>query len=185
MTLTPQASNLLSDRNLQIGNICFQWAHLEYLLALAIWSILRIDDETGKILTGGTDIKARCAIALNLAKHLEAPEAAVNALAQAQKSIDKLNDKRNRAVHGHRLFDPARPDTEYFEVHRGSSRGVKVPQTNADLAQLGKDIATTHKALLSALLANGVYDTSPQRPDKIIARKTSNTHSEIDSQPAS
>ncbi len=166
--------NLLNDRNVQIGNICWQWAHLEYLIALAAWSLLRIDNDTGRLITGGMNILPRVNLALNLARHLKAPQQAQKALKETRKALQKgLDERRNRVVHGHRFLDRADPQAEFVEMHRGKNAGVKVRQTNKDLAQLGRDIADTARALHQAMLESGVYSDIPgQRPARVKAARS-------------
>lgn len=174
MPLSPVEDRLLSDRNLQIGNICWQWAHLEYLIALAIWSLLRIDNDTGRLITGGMNILPRINLALNLAKHLNAPTQAQRALKEVRTTLQKgLDERRNRAIHGHRSLDSSDPQAEFVEMHRGKGAGTKVRQTNKDLAQLGGDIADTARALQKAMLDSGVYSDTPEpRPAPIKSLKS-------------
>ncbi len=184
--LTPHAHQLLSDRNLQIGNICFQWAHLEFLVALALWSLLRIDQETGKILTGSLDLLPRVNMALKLAKHLKAPGLAIKALKEVRTALQGgLIERRNTAIHGLRSLDPNDPAGEFFEVHRGKSSGVKQPVNNAALRALGSEIVDVHKAFYAAMTETCIYDAVSSRPARIIAtnasRRTGANESELGS----
>lgn len=174
-----QDSALQNDRNLQIGNICIQWSHLEYLVALAIWSMLRIDEKTGRILTGGLDIIPRLGMAHQLSVHLNAPQLARRTLTETRKILQSgLLEQRNLVIHGHRLKAHGEPSIETFEVHRGPKSGQKQPLTNAEIAQIGRDIAIVHKALHKALLESGVLDTSCSKPARIMAQKTARNRSD-------
>ena len=51
------------------GSICFQWSALESLLAVVIWRLLKLDSDTGAIVTGGLDILPRINMAIALATH--------------------------------------------------------------------------------------------------------------------
>lgn len=165
--LSPVAAVLLNDRNLQIGNICFQWAHLESLLSLAIWSLLRVDNETDAILTGGTSIRPRVDLAVKLSIHLQAPKLATSTLKEVQTRLQKgLEDRRNRAVHGRRQLDANNPSIDHVEMLRGSKKGLH-PQSNADLAKLGNDIADAASLLHQAMLETNVYHTPCTKPEKI------------------
>ena len=160
----------IQDRNTQVGNICVQWAHLEYLLALAIWSLLRLDQETGKIVTGGLDIRPRLNMAINLAKHLKAPEPAKKALLCTRRALDGgLDERRNKAIHGHRLLDPDDIQSELVEVHRGKGDRKRHKVTNADLAELGVAIAKVAADLHEAMLKTNVYHAACDRPAQIMA----------------
>jgi len=170
MDLTPAQTVMLRDRNTQIGNICWQWAHLEYLIALAIWAMLRIDHETGKVVTGGLDIKPRVNMAINLGHHLRAPKEAIQALIDVRTALDDdLITKRNRAVHGHRLLDPDDPTADLVEVHRGKGDRKRSPQTNQDLRALGIHVKAVADALKEKLDSSGVYFVAGNRPTPIIA----------------
>lgn len=184
--LTPQAHALLSDRNLQIGNICFQWAHLEYLVALSLWSLLRIDHDTGKIVTGGLDLLPRVNMALKLAQHLKAPGLAIKALKEVRTALqDGLLEKRNTAIHGLRSFDTSDPSGEFFEVHRGKSAGLKQPVNNLSLQALGVQIADVHKAFHAAMLESGIYHPFGSRPARIMATNASRSTPDKESTAAS
>ena len=182
MLLTQQQKIALTDRNVQIGNICYQWAHLEHLLFLSITSVLRLDNDTGKLITSGLDILPRVNLALKLAKHLRAPPQAIKGLEATRSTLQNgLLDRRNRAIHGHRLMDPGDPFSELVETNRGKGANVRRPQTNADLAALGKDIANAARALHHAMLYSGVFTAECWRPARIIALKTSETSSPTES----
>lgn len=162
---------LLNDRNTQIGNICFQWAHLEFLLALTIWALLRLDSVTGRIVTGGLDIRPRVKMAIDLAESLRAPAELIDALKSVRKKVESdLNDRRNRAIHGHRFIDPDDPSLELVVTHRGKNAGKFLGQSNKDLADLGRDIAAAHKELHAVLNSLGIDDVPPDRPAPIIAK---------------
>lgn len=172
MTVSPETI-LQNDRNVQVGNICVQWAHLEYLLMLAIGALMRVDEHTAKLLAGGLPIRARAKMAWELAVHLEAPAEAATALKAAYDRVaNKLDDRRNRAVHGHRLAIPGRSDAETFELYRGKGIGKRVIQTDADLAKLGADIGATASELHSAMLSSGVFHAAGGKPARIAATET-------------
>lgn len=185
-TRDPFSVQFQNDRNLQIGNICIQWSHLEFLAAIAIWSMLRIDEKTGKIITGGLDLLPRLKMAHQLAVHLNAPMQARNSFKAAKQAVQhRLLDRRNLVIHGHRLSEKGNPWVETFEVHRGKNSGTKQPLSNSDIAQIGKDIAAVHKALHQALRESGLLDAVPAKPARIMARNTSDKRSENGSQPSS
>jgi hypothetical protein len=47
-----------------IGHMCRQWSYLEYLLANIIWHLLKIDRNTGAIVTASFDIKNLARVAV-------------------------------------------------------------------------------------------------------------------------
>ncbi|MCF6292731.1 MAG: hypothetical protein L3J04_04980 [Robiginitomaculum sp.] len=160
---------LLNDRNLQIGNICFQWAHLEYLMMLTIGSLLRIDEDTAKIVSAGRDIQARINLSLALANHLNAPKDAVDAIKELRTKLqkEKILDRRNMAIHGHRVLDSNDARGELVEVHFGKGKHQKISQTNETLATLGKGIASSHKKLHEKMLSSGVFKALNNKPEQI------------------
>ena len=172
MQLSPEANLLLSDRNLQIGNICFQWSHLEFLLAHTIQHLLKVDSGTNDILTGGLDILPRCSMALALAHHLDAPKALINAIKAVRNDLQdgkKLQSRRNKAIHGQRTLNPLNPTEEIIKISRGKGKGVSI-QSNADLNALGREIADTHKAFYAVLEELGLLGDILTKPSRIIAR---------------
>lgn len=174
MSLSPQANALLSDRNLQIGNICFQWAHLEYLLSITIGILLRVEPKTSQIISSGLDILPRTNMALALAHHLTAPRSLVDGLKAVRRDLQdgkKLLERRNRAVHGHRQLHPS-PDREIFNVYRGKGAGA-IEQTNADLHRIGNDIAETATEFYQVMVDAGMFVASCEKPARIIAQNAS------------
>lgn len=143
------------DRLVQIGNICNQWSYLEYLFSNVIWWLLKIDRETGMIVTGGMDILPRANMAINLAKHLKADSKLINALSEARKSIQNdLGDKRNTAVHGVYFRTPN--DETKVEMHRGKGAFEKQDFSNEQLRDVGRNIQAVHKKLVPVLLSLGI-----------------------------
>jgi hypothetical protein len=126
---------------IRVGTICKHWARIEYLFALTIWQMLNLDAETGKIVTGGLDMLPRVNIAINLARHTQQPKPVIKVLESARSAIqDKLDARRNRAVHGVVFLD------ENFayetEVHRGRGNRQRQPLPTAELDSLCSDLLT-------------------------------------------
>lgn len=145
--------NHMTNRNVQIGNICSQFAHLELLLAQAIWSALNLTEKAGLSLTGRLDIEARAKLAVELCEEQGKPDQVVKELKKVRKELQasKIIERRNQAIHGHRYPDPEDPAAEFVVVHRGKNAGIKIKRTDAELAQIGKDIAALHKPLIAAM----------------------------------
>lgn len=143
----------MTNRNIQIGDICSQWAHLEYILANAIWALLGLDKATGLIVTGGLNIENRVGTAVALAEKMGQPTAVTDALKHVRKELQasKIIQRRNLAVHGHRFPHPEREDAELVEIHRGKDAGQAITRADSELRELGKDIANLHKTLMSVL----------------------------------
>lgn len=163
-----------SLRDAQIGHICRQWAGLEYVLALTISSLLRLDKDTSFIVTNGLDILPRASMAHRLAVHLKAPPPAIKALREVRDALrGGLLERRNEAVHGHRQPNPNDFSTDYVTMYRGKGAGVRRAQNHEELIQLGLDIAYVSVCLSRLLTACGLYDASLSRPERIMAKKTS------------
>lgn len=141
----------MAKRMAYIGNICLQWSHVEYVVARSIWFILRLDDETGKIVTGGLDMMPRLNMAINLARHCKAPAVLANQLVKTRSAIqDKLDVRRNRAIHGVNTWYEG-DATVSVEVHRGKGGRERQPLPEDDLYELGAAIHRVGKELGSVL----------------------------------
>ncbi|HYX46852.1 MAG TPA: hypothetical protein VE820_08540 [Sphingomicrobium sp.] len=81
--------------------VCIQWSNLEFQIAHAIWWMLNLDADSGKIVTGGLDMGPRVNMAINLARHIRVDRKVTQALETARAALqDGLDKRRNRAVHG-------------------------------------------------------------------------------------
>ena len=136
--------NHMRNRNVQIGNICSQFAHLELLLAQAIWSALGLTEEAGLSVTGSLNVEARARLAVELCEKQGKPKQVVDEL------------RRVRTIQGHRFPNPDDPASEFVVVHRGKDAGVKLKRTDAELAQIGKDIADLHQPLFAVMADVGM-----------------------------
>ncbi|WP_339854159.1 hypothetical protein [Roseovarius nubinhibens] len=150
--------NHMRNRNVQIGNICSQFAHLELLLAQAIWSALGLTEEAGLSVTGSLNVEARARLAVELCEKQGKPKQVVDELRRVRKELQasKVIERRNRAIHGHRFPNPDDPASEFVVVHRGKDAGVKLKRTDAELAQIGKDIADLHQPLFAVMADVGM-----------------------------
>jgi hypothetical protein len=142
-----------TNRNVQIGNVCVQWASLEYRLAVAIWIMVGVDMEIGKVLTASLDMKQRATMAFTLAHQTNAPIPFKNALKSVLTALrEGLIDRRNQAVHGiHFTID--RPDAIGVEMHRGKGGRQQRIQEDKELSQLGRDINRAANEFAAALPA--------------------------------
>lgn len=176
------------NRLSQVGNICTQWAWIEYQFALVIWSVLSLDEATGKIVSGGLDMLPRANMAINLANHLNAPRKLTSDLTAARAAIQKdLSGRRNRAVHGVTFTSPNHPGSHLVEVHRGEGGRERNPLTDDDLKALGAELHTLGNSLHETLKAQSIVNEEGVfiTPTTAIARKTRSTTAESASQPGS
>lgn len=151
MTETPRSIAPFDKRLAYIGNICTQWAGLEYKVAHCIWYLLSLDAETGKIVTGGLDMQPRLNMAINLARHLGGPKPLLDQLIATRSAVqDKLDTRRNRAVHGVQFWYPD-DGVMSVEVHRGKGGRDRQPVSDDELYDLGNEIHAVGKALFEII----------------------------------
>jgi hypothetical protein len=140
-----------SNRIVQIGNVCIQWANLEYELAVAIWLMICVDNEVGKILTANLDVKQRATMAHAIAHQINAPIPFKRALKQVLEELRAdLIHRRNEAVHAVH-FTPFGPGVAKVEMHRGKGGRAPRPLKDNDLHALGKQINTLSFMLTTAI----------------------------------
>lgn len=165
---------LYASRMAKVGYICGVWANFEAIVAFAIWYMLKLDMETGKIVTGGLDMRPRANMAVTLARHLKAPAELTQALIDARKALDDgLEKRRNLVVHGTQsLMEDPSLGIE-FVMHRGKNRGPQI-FTDAALDQLTNDLTDAYYAL-EAVVKRHFRDAES------IARKMRSAASETDS----
>ena len=136
-----------------IGNIAAQWSHLEYMLAQTIWILLGHDAETGKIVTGGLDMLPRINMAINLARHLNAPKPLTECLEKIRKELQaNLIETRNSAIHGVQFNGP-NGELE-VEMHRGKGNRKRNPLPEKTLNQTGKRLYELTNELRSVFIAH-------------------------------
>lgn len=131
---------------MRIGWVCWQWSTLEHLLLRSMRKMIgSTDDELGKILFGGLDIRPRLAMASELAKYYKTPLPFRKALAKVSAAMDAgLLKKRNRAIHGTQFLYE---DGElHVEVHRGRDKS-RSPLSSRDLYDLSAEIREVSEAL--------------------------------------
>lgn len=142
---TPWLKNVVN-----IGMICKHWADIEYTLSLTIWHLLKLDPETGKIVTGGLDMQPRANMALNLARHTKQPPPFIKALVDAREAIQGgLDMRRNRAIHGVMFLSDG--FTYETEVHRGRGGRQRQPLPASELNSLCDDLLKLYTKLRTSL----------------------------------
>lgn len=153
----------LSRMQQMVGVVCSEWAYLEYRMAGAIWWLLKLDEDTGQIVTGGLDIEGRAVMAVRLAKHLKANPVYTAALEACLASIQELSGERNLVVHGlHNFYHDTGKMTA--EVHRGKFRGAEQPMTPIRVTSLSDQIEATIGKFNATLRALGLVQPLP--PDE-------------------
>lgn len=142
------AESLALERYLaQIGLIAVQWSHLEVVFSNAIWYLLRLDVETGKIVTGGLDMVPRANMAINLARHLKAPKVLIDGLVLARKKIqDGLDQRRNQIIHGVQRSGRDH-STALIDVHRGKGSRQTSEVSLDDLIKLSAGLKAVREPL--------------------------------------
>ncbi len=150
MVIDPKIRAAQDERLKLIGSICDQWSFVEYMLLRSMRKLCGFtDDEIGKILFGGLDMRPRVAMAIELARHFKAPAPFVTALIATRDAIDGgLLKRRNRAIHGVQFLYS---DGELrVEVHRGKDRQRRELSAK-DLWNLSNDIHEAGIALCTTI----------------------------------
>lgn len=135
------ADDLVEQHILEVGLVCSQWAHLEWLMELTLWWILGLFDKRteGRILTGqwSLDTTARKVCSL---MHLRITDREdLDFIASIKRRIDDIVPKRNLAVHGVRQLDPE-TETVAAEVSRGHYKNTPQPLSLIRLASLNDEL---------------------------------------------
>lgn len=145
MMRTPWFRNVVS-----VGMICRHWADIEYIFSQTIWHLLKLDAETGKIVTGGLDMLPRVNMAINLAKQTKQPSDLLRILEEARTAIqDGLDTRRNRAVHGVMFIGEG--FNYEAEVHRGRGSRKREFLPASELRGLCDDLLKLHSKLRTSL----------------------------------
>src|SRR5690606_6694683 len=121
--------------------------------ATGIWTMIGVDQEVGKILTGNLDAKQRATMAHALAWQTNAPPPFKKAVKEVLGAMrDDLIHRRNEAVHGIHFGSRQAPVAQ-IELHRG--KGGRAPRelTNASLKELGDAINVAATKLANANVA--------------------------------
>jgi hypothetical protein len=82
-----------------IGRAIIAWSKLEACMEDFIWSLLKIDLEQGRVITGRVDAVGKIRMLRELGR-LELPELMFHRLSPALDEIDVLRDDRNFIAHG-------------------------------------------------------------------------------------
>lgn len=114
--------------------------------------MLKIEKETGIIITGQRDIISQCEMALEIAKSLNKEEKIINSFKKLRTALKDggLSNKRNKAIHGF-YFASLEHSFLSIETHRGKDRGNRELMTIEWLFLLGKDIKKHRDDLKTSL----------------------------------
>ena len=105
-----------------------------------------LENEVGKIITGGLYMKARAQAAFAIANQVNAPRYLKFAIADVRKQLqDGLIERRNQAVHGIHMTSEL-PDAAKVELHRGKGGRQPRLQKDSELVDLNQKISELCKA---------------------------------------
>jgi hypothetical protein len=134
-----------------VGYICLQWAAFEAIVATAIWEMLGLEEDVGRIVTGGLDMRPRLNMAVRLAEKLKMPGPYTQALIDARKAMDDgLEARRNFVVHGIHQWREDRDSPLVLDLHRGK-RTKPEPFTDEQLQELADDLRDAMTAMAAGL----------------------------------
>ena len=83
-----------------VGRVVVEWSRLENILNDVLWSLLGLNFEDGRALTGRADASTKIALLRLIAPRHLASEDKLEALLLALDTIDACRDDRNFIVHG-------------------------------------------------------------------------------------
>jgi hypothetical protein len=133
-----------------IGNVCLQYSRLEIMLSAIIMTLLGLDEHKAAIVTGGMDLKARIAVALNLLEEMNSPGSFRSSLRNIQSTLRKneLVERRNQAVHGAHKEENGRYTLTMLRYSKAKREQEITPYELADLGRQLCDLGNVAFALL-------------------------------------
>lgn len=143
---------------LQVGLICAQWAHLEYLLELTVWWLLGLLDtpKDARLITGTMPIDALARKARDLAHRKIPKRSDRNMLRDVAVDVNAVEHERNLAVHGVRSLWP--DETITASVPRGPYRNKPERLSLIRLRTANAQIASTIAKLELLLDAHSIIE---------------------------
>lgn len=147
----------------EVGLICSQWAHLEWMLEVTNWWVLGFLDKPteGRIITAslGIELMARRAYDLCHLKQVKPEEKSL--LESVKNRIAAIVDERNLAVHGVRQLDLS-TNTVFGHVGRGNYKNTPQKLPLIRLASLNDEIAAVIQVLHPWMVSRGLIEDNPQ-----------------------
>jgi hypothetical protein len=117
--------------------------------------MLKLDKDTGVIVTGVNDIKTQIDIAIELAAHLNADAEIQTILSFAKKEVEKLAPKRNNIVHGVYSLAPQAMTLKIENPRRKKGR-KRADITPAEISKVGSDIYALAKKIMEVFQRHGI-----------------------------
>jgi hypothetical protein len=143
----------------EIGVVCSQWAHLEFLFEVAFWWLLGLPNRKteGRVLTSGLSLETLVGKVCEL-QHLKISDANDRkTIEQSHKRILAIVEERNLAVHGIRSADPE-GDTITAELSRGQYKSKPQNLSLVRLRSLNFEIASIIKTIRPLLQRYNVIE---------------------------
>jgi hypothetical protein len=141
-----------------VGAICSGWAHLEFLVELALWwqiDFLHRRTE-GRVLTGSLSLEIMAKKVCEL-YHLKIPDKNDRKiLDDVRDRIVAILDERNLAVHGVRQINPA--NETHAEIARGKYKNKPQKLSNIRLKSLNFEIVAIVQTLEPVLVKYRVLE---------------------------
>ena len=97
-----QSRMILTTKQLaSIGSVAVESTNCEMMVEFVIWSLLRLDEEQGKFITQGIQMKNRLELLLNLAKeNFGDADELITEFTGLITQMKAANEKRNIIIHG-------------------------------------------------------------------------------------
>lgn len=148
----------IKEHLMQVGLVCIQWSHLEWLLELMHWWLLGLLNAPteGRLITSGPSIDAMARRVSGLS-HLKISNEADRAqLATIEARIKAVVDERNLAVHGTRSEHPEVGVTASVARGKYKNEPQKLPLVR--LRSLNTEIGAIISALEPLLVRYGIIE---------------------------
>lgn len=147
-----------------IGEIAARWNMVELHLQEIIWLVLELDPKRGRLLTYGQTARAKIEMFRALGEPWIRNHLLVTNIKKLAKDVNRLNNERNRYVHGIFGHEPGKPnDLKLFYVQKAKHKILPHAErkTADDIKKVAADIEALQNELESLL---SIFHRPPSKP---------------------
>ncbi|NQY63824.1 MAG: hypothetical protein HRT38_08800 [Alteromonadaceae bacterium] len=141
-----------------VGFICTVYSYMDYAISNVIWHLLKLDKETGIIVTGAMDIRPKIDMAIELADHTEEISDIRAKLQEFKNQGGKPNgfiSRRNKIIHG--ICSSRNNDSVVMvESHRKKSQRARHELGYQEIVDTYQDISRSNDELVTLMVAHGI-----------------------------
>ena len=156
MEVTEEQIATASDHNQQIGFLCSQWSFLESLVEMALWWLLGLPQNEGRVITEGVHVGVLARKVRDLAHRKVSAKADLDGLTDLAADIKNAEGERNLAVHGLREVRPG--DEVMATVTRGQYKNTPQRMSLIRLKTLNAEVTRLVAIIEPMLFKYGVVD---------------------------